>query len=298
MISNEFIRENILPDIKEKGRMIDYYLVKGLLQNTDKEIINELLKYQNEDFGFGHGLEPDLRMPNSSIACTNLAVHILEHIKDKKLIIKIKQQIVDYYENEYIEDLGRWRMVNRTVNDFPRAIWWNYETVDSFTYGNPNPEIIGFLYENMKLLKKLNINKEINKVIKYINTDFKKEASMHSVLSMLHFYKKVDKDIKYLIKDKLEEVVKLELEKASGKWDKYGLEPYKISIIDKHFSELRIHEYKENLLFNKEKIEKGLIEANWRWYQFKEVFSECKNEWSGYLTFNVLSALRLNRNSK
>ncbi len=298
MINNEFIRNNVLPNIKERGRMIDYYLVKGLLQNTDKEIINELLKYQNEDYGFGHGLEPDLRMPNSSIACTNHAVHILDQIKEKKLTIEIRKQIVSFYENEYIEDLGRWRMVNETVNKYPRAIWWNYETVDSFTYGNPNPEIIGFLYQNIKYLKKLNINKEINKVIKYVNTDFESEASMHSVLSMLHFYKKVDKDIKYLIKDKLEKVVRIELEKASGKWDQYGLEPYKISIIDKYFSELRMHEYKENLLFNKEKIEKGLIEANWKWYQFNEEFNKCKDEWSGYLTFNVLRALRLNRNIK
>ncbi len=292
MIHNNLIRNSILPEIKEKGRMIDYFLVKGLIENTDKEIINELLKYQNSDYGFGHGLEPDLRMPNSSIACTNQAVHILDHIKDKTLTIELRKQIVKYYESAYIEELGRWRMVSEEVNNYPRAIWWNYETVDSFTYGNPNPEIIGFLYQNMKYLKKLNINKEINKVIEYISGDFEAEASMHSILSMLHFYKKVDKDIKYLIKEKLESVVNIELEKASGRWNKYGLEPYKIAIIDKSFLDSRIHEYKENLVFNKEKIDKGLIEPDWRWYQYKEEFEECRMEWSGFLTFNVLKALR------
>ena len=49
MIESNHIRENILPLIKEEGRMIDYYLVKGLLENTDKDIINELKKFQNED---------------------------------------------------------------------------------------------------------------------------------------------------------------------------------------------------------------------------------------------------------
>ncbi|KFZ27331.1 MAG: hypothetical protein KQ78_00381 [Candidatus Izimaplasma bacterium HR2] len=295
MIDNKLIRNKILPKVKEEGRMLDYYLVKGLIENTDKEIINELLKFQNDDKGFGHGLEPDLRMPNSSVACTNHAVHILDQVKDKSLTIKLRKQIVEYYESVYLEDLERWRMTSEVVNDFPRAIWWNYETVDDFTYGNPNPEIIGFLYQNKKYLKKIGINKQINNVLKYIDTDFEKEASMHSVMSMLHFYKNIDKDIQNLIKSKLQKVVVSELNKSYGKWEKYGLEPYKIAIIDKKFLNTRLEELNENLLVIKEKVEKGLIIPNWRWYQFKEVFEECKMEWSGYLTFNVLRALRLNR---
>ena len=298
MIDNKFIRNKILPKIKEEGRMLDYYLVKSLVENTDKEIINELLKFQNDDKGFGHGLEPDLRMPNSSVACTNHAVHILDQVKDKSLTKELRKQIVEYYESAYLEDLERWRMTSEVVNDFPRAIWWNYETVDDFTYGNPNPEIIGFLYQNKKYLKKIGINKQINNVLKYIDTDFEKEASMHLVMSMLHFYKKVDKDVQNLIKSKLQKVVTSELNKSYGKWDKYGLEPYKIAIIDKKFLNTRLEELDENLLLIKEMVEKGLIIPNWRWYQFKEVFEECKMEWSGYLTFNVLRALRLNRLQK
>ena len=256
MISNDFIRNNILPDIKKKGRMLDYYLVKGFLENTDKEIINELIKFQNDDFGFGHGLEPDLRMPFSSVVCTTHAVHILDQVKDKSLTEELRKQIVKYYESSYLEDLERWRMTTPRADEFPRALWWNYETVDSFTYGNPNPEIIGFLYQNKKYLKKININKQINNVLKYIETDFTKEASMHSIMSMLNFYKKVDKDVRHLIKNKLQEVVISELDKSYGKWEKYGLEPYKIAIIDKSFLSTRLDELNENLQFNKDKINK------------------------------------------
>lgn len=295
MIDNKFIRSDILPKIKSKGRMLDYFLVKGLLQNTDKDIIIELLKFQNDDYGFGHGLEPDLRMPNSSVACTNHAVHILDQVKDKTLTEEIRKQIVEYYESVYLEDLERWRMTSELVNNFPRAIWWNYETVDGFTYGNPNPEIIGFLYQNKKYLSKIDINKQINNVLKYIDNDFEKEASMHSIMSMLYFYKKVDKDVQNLIKSKLQKVVVNELNKSYGKWNDYGLEPYKIVIIDKNFLNTRLAELDENLLNIKEKIKTGLIVPNWTWYQFDEVFAECKMEWTGYLTFNVLRALRINR---
>lgn len=295
MIENTYIRESILPLIKEKGRMIDYYLVKGLLENTDKDIMNELKKYQNEDNGFGNSLEPDIRLPESSVVCTNMAVQILEQIKDQSLTEELREKIVAYYETAYIEELGRWRMVDEKVDSYPRAIWWNYESVDSFTYGNPNPEIIGFLYQNMKYLKKININTEINKVIKYIESDFKTEVTMHSIISMLHFYKKMDKDVKYLIKEKLQKIINKELDEVNGNWNEYGLEPYKISIIDKRFLDSRRDEYNQNLLFNKELIMKGLMKPNWNWYQFEEVFNQCKNEWNGYLTFNVLKALRLNR---
>lgn len=298
MIQNKYIRDMILPKLKKKGRRIDYYLVKGLLENTDAEILKELVKYQNEDYGFGNCLEPDIRMPYSSIACTNMAVQILSQIKDQSKTVNLRKQIVKFYENNYIEDLGRWRMVDERVDEFPRAIWWNYESVDSFTYGNPNPEIIGFLYKNMNFLSKLNINKEINKVIKYIETDFAKEASMHSIISMLHFYKNMDKDVQYLIKTKLQKAISKELEEVNGSWENYGLEPYKISIIDKKFLDSRKDEYNQNLLYQKEKILSNLIEANWNWYQFEDVFLDCKHEWSGYLTYNVLKALRLNREEK
>ena len=174
MIENTYIRERILPLIKEDGRMIDYYLVKGLLENTDKDIINELMKYQNKDFGFGKSLEPDVRLPDSSVVCTNMAVQIIDQIREQSLTEKLREKIVAYYESVYIEELGRWRMVDEKVDSYPRAIWWNYESVDSFTYGNPNPEIIGFLYQNMKYLKKININKELKKKVRLNRVFFEK----------------------------------------------------------------------------------------------------------------------------
>lgn len=293
MISDKYIKDKILPSIKEEGRMLDYYLVKGLVENSDKEIINELKKFQNKDFGFGHGLEPDLRMPYSSVSCTNHAVHILSYIQDKSLTKTLRKQIVEYYESVYIEELGRWRMTTKQVNDYPRAIWWNFETVDNFTYGNPNPEIIGFLYENREFLLKIDIKKELNKMIDYVENKFLEEASMHSVLSLLHLYNKVDENTRGRIKSNLQKAIDNELNGSYGKWSTYGLEPYKVAIINIEFLESRIEELKENLLYNQELLSIGLIVPNWEWYQFNDVFESCKMDWSGHLTLSVLRALRL-----
>ena len=40
-------------------------------------ILDELRKFQNNDGGFGHGLEPDWRSSESSALCTSIAFQIM-----------------------------------------------------------------------------------------------------------------------------------------------------------------------------------------------------------------------------
>ena len=41
---------------------------------TAAEVITELARFQNADGGFGHGLEPDLRLAGSSVIATTVAL--------------------------------------------------------------------------------------------------------------------------------------------------------------------------------------------------------------------------------
>ena len=43
-------------------------------------VVEALAAYQNPDGGFGHGLEPDLRAPQSSVLCTSIALQILREL--------------------------------------------------------------------------------------------------------------------------------------------------------------------------------------------------------------------------
>ena len=50
--------------------------------NTSK-VLTELRRYQNRDGGFGHGLEPDVRLTDSSVIATTIALQTLaEHDAD------------------------------------------------------------------------------------------------------------------------------------------------------------------------------------------------------------------------
>lgn len=53
--------------VLQNARPIDLAVYKYFFENgSNKTVIEELLKYQNEDGGFGNGLQPDYWNPNSS----------------------------------------------------------------------------------------------------------------------------------------------------------------------------------------------------------------------------------------
>lgn len=61
--------------VLQNARPIDLAVYKYFFENgSNKTVIEELLKYQNQDGGFGNGLEADYWNPNSSPIATNDAI--------------------------------------------------------------------------------------------------------------------------------------------------------------------------------------------------------------------------------
>ncbi|MBI9009897.1 MAG: hypothetical protein JEZ05_07685 [Tenericutes bacterium] len=282
---------DLLADIEENGRMIDYYSLVNLFDYKQSDLMEELKKYQNPDGGFGHGLEPDTMLPSSSVVCTNEAIHFLNEIEDSKIKENVIRDIVKFFESKYIKEIEGWELVPKDVDNYPHAIWWDYSKVKDFTYGNPNPQIIGFLYNNSHFIKKLDINYLIAKVIKYIETDFLKESSKHNLLSCLIFYTYMPQDIQDKIHDILQKAVSKELKVT--KWEEYSLQPYEILLIDPIFLEKHLPLLEENIEYCFEKLSLGLIQPNWQWHQYEEDFNRIKSHWAGRLTFNVIKAILL-----
>ncbi len=286
---NKKLIDDLTKDIKEKGREIDYNLMLALFECRQLQTAKELLKYQNIDGGFGHGLEPDIRLPESSIAATDMAVNILNEIDDESLKEDIIHRMIEYYENTYIDSKNGWELVSPNVDNYPHAVWWNYSGVGEFTYGNPNPEIIGFLFKYKKHLKKIQINSQIDKVVKYINEDFLTEVNMHNLLSCLKFYTYMNDEIKSKVSDVLQAAVDKEL--LNENWEEYSLEPYKVYLIEPEFLNKHKELLERNLEYCKEKLKKGIIIPNWSWHQYDSVFEEIKYEWAGYLTYEVVKSI-------
>lgn len=288
MLSKELINDT-LSLIQIQGRMLDYYLLKNLFEGQTENILKELKKYQNEDGGFGHGLEPDTMLPASSVVCTDVAVEILDIIEEESLKSEMIQEIVHYYESTYIPEKRGWELVPKEVDDYPHAVWWNYSGVDEFGYGNPNPQIVGFLYRYRKYLQILDIKELLSYIIEYAKTVFPNNSKKHNILSLIHFYNQMSPEIQ----EDLYPILKFACDEELGQtnWEEYCLQPYELALTNRLF--LKGHEelLQQNLEFQKAKLSDGLILPNWQWYQYEEEFENIKYKWAGHITYNVIKAM-------
>jgi len=217
-------------------------------------------------------------------------LQILEEVKDPTLKTDMIQKIVKYYESVYKPEINGWELVPPEVDDYPRAVWWNYSSVNEFSYGNPNPQIIGFLYQNKEYLEHLDIDRLVDFVIDYILNVFPKESRQHNILSCLLFYNCLEENRQALIRPILKQAVDKEL---TDNWEEYGLQPYEVALINKDFLEGHEELLQLNLEYCHQKLEKGLMIPNWQWYQFEAEFERAKMDWAGLLTFKAVKALML-----
>ena len=68
--------------VAEQGRELDRRLLSHYFDDGPAAaVMEELANYQNEDGGFGNGLEPDIQMPGSSVLTTTMALRILREVE-------------------------------------------------------------------------------------------------------------------------------------------------------------------------------------------------------------------------
>ena len=105
--------------------------------------LTELATFQNEDGGFGRGLEPDLQLADSSVLATTVALQILRDIgvqSDNELV----QGAIRYLLATYDEGTKAWPIIPSNPDDAPHAPWWQYDHDLSKYLANPRAEIVGY----------------------------------------------------------------------------------------------------------------------------------------------------------
>jgi hypothetical protein len=126
--------------IHESGRAIDKALFDHLFgRSSQDDLLQALAEYQNEDGGFGHGLEPDISAPASNPFATEIALSMCLEARvprDDALLTRT----VTYLEETQEED-GNWRF-SPAVYEHEIAPWfrgWTFPTL------NPSCTIAGYL---------------------------------------------------------------------------------------------------------------------------------------------------------
>jgi hypothetical protein len=131
-------------------RLFAYYFEEG----TAVSLLEALADYQNEDGGFGHGIEPDFRLKASSPMATTVGLQYCTAVgaTAKHAII---QKAVGYLVDTYDREHQSWPATYENVNDEPHAFWWHVSELKPPTeeqWPNPSAEIVGYLHRYASLI--------------------------------------------------------------------------------------------------------------------------------------------------
>lgn len=133
--------------IYRNARPLDLARWQYHFENGSKEaVLAALAAYQNEDGGFGHGLEADCFNPHSSPIQTWAATEILREIGFADSAHPVVRGILTYLASgrDFDSERRYWLNTLPSNNDYPHAIWWTYKA-DADQYGyNPTACLAGF----------------------------------------------------------------------------------------------------------------------------------------------------------
>ncbi|WP_334073353.1 hypothetical protein [Paenibacillus sp. A14] len=137
-------------DVLERGgefiyrhaRLLDRMRYAYDFENGTKEqVLGALRPYQNRDGGFGNGLEPDMRCPDSQPVTTETALMVIREVNGWNS--ELMDGILKYLKELTLEG-GGFPRATTAVNAYPHAPWWTTEK-DGVPSLNPTGSILGML---------------------------------------------------------------------------------------------------------------------------------------------------------
>lgn len=133
--------------VYQNARPLDLARWQFHFENGSREaVLRALSFYQNEDGGFGSGLEADLLNPNSTPIATWAATDILNEIGLCDKNHPIVKGILRYLDSgaDFDAEHNQWLNTVPSNNDYPHAIWWEYSGNPDFRY-NPTAALAAFI---------------------------------------------------------------------------------------------------------------------------------------------------------
>lgn len=282
--------------VLRNARPLELAVYKYFFENeSNQAVIDELLKFQNPDGGFGNAVEPDFFNPNSSPIATNDAIITLCRtnalVKDSNIV----KGIVRYLESHdsFDEDKKRWLFAIDSNKDYPHAIWWEKKG-DGISGFNPSISLAAFLicYGNRTLFYE-EIVKEgfeyLENTEKVSGDDLNcfllayellKTNSINDILDLKHFKNLLCKAIDNSICKDIE---------------KYGVEyvPMPSVIFAGTYQELITPEIKPLIIAEKDilgklQMEDGGFDITWKWYTPYPEFEQARAWWRSRITIEKL----------
>ena len=261
-------------------------------------VLDALTPYQNSDGGFGHGLEPDLQLADSSAIVTTVG---LQHLRDVKAGADnpLVQRAIAYLLTTYDPSIQTWQIIPANVDDAPHAPWWTYDDELSQRWrgflANPRAEIVGYLYEHAALVPGELLKQLGEATASYLESDPRLE--MHDLLCYVRLVETdaVPEALRGRLLAKLAGAVDSMVARDPAAWAEYGLQPLTVvDSPDSSFAGLLADAIPANLDYLvQQQGEDGAWAPNWSWFGlYDEAWPASERAWKGVLTVKALRQLR------
>ena len=252
------------------------------------DVLTELGRFQNDDGGFGHGIEPDLRMPLSSPLASTLAFQVF-----RELAVPGDQPAVGdgikYFERAFDRSIGGWDPVGPRGDEFPRAAWWNYEPVEGqlspLKQANPGAEIVGYLHLYAGQVDPAFLEEASTQVLNAFEA-LPDDMDFHAMMCFARLAEMAPGRVVEKLLPKLRRSVHMVTGENPGDWRSYGGRPLWFAPAP---GSLLSDELQDSIQVQLDyEIESqsgdGSWQPNWSWGQYESDWETAKVEWAGYLT--------------
>ena len=275
------------------ARPLDFARWRFLFENGSRENVLDILsEYQNEDGGFGGGLEPDCLNPNSSPVQTWVATEIIEETGLNDEGHPIVKGILKYLGSGADFDGHMWLNTVPTNNDYPHAPWWNYDPEQELSY-NPTACFAGFI------IKYADCNSDLyalavrlaKEAYAFLKSNYPLE-SMHTVSCFVELFEYLREcgQSAGIDMDEFEKILKEQIDfvltKDTSLWSsEYVCKP---SLFINSKESVFYSGNKEICDFEREFISKtqeadGSWNITWEWESYPEQWHISKNQWKSDL---------------
>ena len=285
--------------VREQGRDLDRALLAHHIEaGSADDVLAALASFQNDDGGFGHGLEPDLRTPASSVIATTVAFQNFRSLRvpaDHSMVRRAIEYLLEAY------DVSRqvWPIIPPETADAPHAPWWDYAASEAGFGGflvNPRVEIVGYLHDYSGIVPTDLLDTLTAAVFEHL-ASLPDEVEMHDIICFVSLAETASLPQSY--RDRIwaklaiaaEHGVAREPEQLTG----YVLKPlYLVSSPESPLAAGLADEVAMNLDFEiKQQGEDGAWSPNFSWgEQHPEAWQIAKREWQARITLSTLRVLR------
>jgi hypothetical protein len=259
------------------------------------DVYAALAAYQNADGGFGHALEPDVRLIASSMICTTIA---FQHFRE--LGTPADQPLVSaacaFLKASYDADQRNWSNVPPFVDDAPHAPWWTFRDQVRTEFANPRAEIVGYLYDYPQHFDTAWRDSLAQAALDHLRT-YNDEIEMHDLLCYVRLLetRALPDAIRHPLLDQLRGLVAHSVARDPKQWQAYGLQPVAVATTPgSPFADLMGDALDVNLDFViASQGADGAWHPNFSWGgEHPEVWAQAEREWSSVLTLANLRLLR------